>query len=62
VRSWIRLVHSTAGGYADAKEHLESLASEEDHLTKAKTIEELHYQRGKVDGIKQVLFILTSSK
>lgn len=60
-RAWIRAVLTTPGALADAKAHLDSLASEEDSLAKAKTIEELHYQRGKVAGIKAVLFALTSN-
>lgn len=59
--TWIRVLHSTVGAVASAKADLEALATAEDHLTKAKNLEELHYQRGKVDGIKAVLFLLTSN-
>jgi hypothetical protein len=62
MRTWIRVIHSTAGAVADFRAHLEELAHAEDSLAKAKTLEELHYQRGKVDGIKAVLFALTANK
>jgi hypothetical protein len=57
---WIRVLHTTAGAVEDAKQHLTQLAAEEDRLSKAKTLEELHFQRGKVEGIRAVLFLLSS--
>lgn len=61
MRTWIRVIHSTAGAVEDFRAHLEALANEEDRISKAKSLEDLHYQRGKVDGIKAVLFALTAN-
>lgn len=61
MRTWVRAITSTPGAVRDASEHLTELADAEDSLSKAKTLEELHYQRGRVDGIKSVLFLVTSS-
>jgi hypothetical protein len=62
VRLWIRAVLTTEGALRDAQEHLTELARAEDSLSTVTGIEKLHYQRGKVDGIKAVLFQLTSAK
>lgn len=58
MRTWLRVLLSTDGAVADAVEHLTALADAEDKLTKATSLETLHYQRGLVDGIRKVLFLL----
>lgn len=62
MRLWTRVISAENGALVDMKEHLELLASNEDRLSKATNLETLHYQRGKVDGIKLVLSLLNNSK
>ncbi len=42
-------------------EHLDTLIAAENDLTKALDLEKLHYQRGIVDGLRKIKFLLTSS-
>lgn len=58
MRLWQRVILSTDGALRDIREHLGELAANEDRLSKADTLEKLHYQRGKLDGINAVLFLL----
>lgn len=55
---WVDVIRSEV--LAEFKADLEQMAAAEDSLTKAGTLEQLHYQRGKIDGIKAVLFRVTS--
>lgn len=61
MRTWIKAILGVHGALTDMREHLDALAQEEDRLSKAETTEQLHYQRGKVAGIKAVLYLVTSA-
>lgn len=61
MRTWLRAVVATPSAAPDMKEHLTELIDAEDKLSKARTLEDLHYQRGKVDGVKLVLFALNNA-
>lgn len=61
MRHWQRVLLTNDGALRDAKDHLTALATAEDSLSKAKSLEDLHYQRGLVDGIRKVLFLITST-
>lgn len=61
MNTWVRLILTTAGAFEDFRAHMNELMKAEDSLSKAKTVEELHYQRGKVDGMRAVLFLVTGN-
>lgn len=62
IRKWLALVLRTDGALADLKAHLSEMIREEDSLSKASDAEKLHYQRGKVDALKGLLFLVTSQE
>lgn len=62
MRTWLRAIVTTPTAISDFEDHLTKLIEEEDKLSKADNIEKLHYQRGKVDGLKSVLFALHNAK
>lgn len=61
MQTWIRVLLGTPRAVASFKEHLEELVREEDTLSKVKQVDDLQFQRGKVEGIKRVLFAVTSN-
>lgn len=62
MRTWLRAIVSTPTAADDFLSHLTELIDSEDKLSKAPTAEALYYQRGKVDGLKTVLFALQNAR
>lgn len=61
-RRWLALVLRTDGALADFKAHLSEMIREEDSLSKAPDAEKLYYQRGKVDALRGLLFLVSSQE
>jgi hypothetical protein len=61
MRTWIRLLQSTPEAREDFLSHLAALIDAEDRVSKVHTPDDLAYQRGKVDGIRLVLFAVTAN-
>lgn len=57
---WVSVIRSEV--LAEFKHDLEVMAAAEDSLSKARDLEALHYQRGKVAGIRAVLFRVTGQE
>lgn len=62
MRTWLRAIVSTPTAADDFSSYLTELIDSEDKLSKAKTLEDLHYQRGKVEGLKMLQFALQNAK
>jgi hypothetical protein len=60
VNTWINVILHTAGAKAAMLEHLDELIAAENDLSKATDLEKLHYQRGIVEGLKKIKFLLTN--
>jgi hypothetical protein len=60
--AWIRVLQTTPGALADFSAYMQRWLDTEDRLSKANTVEELHYQRGKIDAIRSILFAVKHEK
>lgn len=57
---WIEVILRTDGAKASFLEHFTELIAAENDLSKAKDLDSLNYQRGLVDGLKRIRFLITS--
>ena len=60
MNAWISVILHTDGIKAIFLEHLDALIAAENDLSKAKDLESLHFQRGVVEGLKRIKFLITS--
>jgi hypothetical protein len=60
MNTWIALILRTGEAKRSFLEHLTELIATENDLSKAKDLESLHFQRGLVEGLKRIRFLITS--
>jgi len=60
MNAWISVILHTDGVKANFLEHLDALIDAENDLSKAKDLDSLNYQRGLVDGLKRIKFLITT--
>ncbi len=60
MNAWISVILHTDGVKAVFLEHFDALIAAENDLSKAKDLDSLNYQRGLVDGLKRIKFLITN--